>query len=44
MPWPWCRRRHRLGAGGRAVCSRYGALSQREWERHLPELPYHDAC
>ncbi|MEW1837936.1 hypothetical protein AB0392_08275 [Nonomuraea angiospora] len=26
------------------ICSAYGALSPREWSRHLPELPHRDTC
>ncbi|MEV4221559.1 hypothetical protein [Nonomuraea sp. NPDC049725] len=26
------------------VCARYGGLSRAEWTRHLPEVPYVDAC
>ncbi|NUO99399.1 MAG: hypothetical protein HOW59_15860, partial [Nonomuraea sp.] len=27
-----------------AVCARYGGLSEQEWTRHLPEVPYRDSC
>ncbi|MFC5830076.1 WD40 repeat domain-containing protein, partial [Nonomuraea insulae] len=29
---------------GAWVCERYGALSREEWARHLPEVPYREAC